>query len=59
MVPGLDEARLRAVWQHQVRPLLDEYARDHPGRLAARDLDDFLDDSPRPTRKRQPAPSNP
>ncbi len=27
MVPDLDEARLRLVWQHHVRPLLDEALR--------------------------------
>jgi hypothetical protein len=57
MVAHLDEARLRAVWQHQVRPLLEEYALSHPGRLVAFELEDFLGDSRRPGRKRPTAPS--
>ncbi len=39
MVPDLDERRLRVVWQHQVRPLLEEYFAGHPDRLAGYDLD--------------------
>ncbi len=38
MVPELDEARLRVVWEHQVRPLLEEYFSAHPGRLKEYDL---------------------
>jgi hypothetical protein len=37
MVPGLDEARLRMIWQHHVRPLLDEVYAGQPGRAAAYD----------------------
>src|SRR5207248_6991770 len=49
MLPRLDEGGLRAVWQHQVRPLLDEYAVLHPGRAIPGDLDEVLgESSPRP-----------
>jgi uncharacterized protein (DUF2461 family) len=34
MVPDLDEARLRVVWQHHVWPLLEEAFAGHAGRLA-------------------------
>ncbi len=54
MVPDLDEARLRAVWEHQVGPLLDEYFAGQPGRAAAFDLDEMLAGDP-PRRKRHPA----
>ena len=58
MVPQLDEGRLRAVWQHQVRPLLEEYAVGHPGRLAAFELEELLGDGHRSgPRKRPPVPS--
>jgi hypothetical protein len=57
MVSPLDEGRLRAVWQHQVRPLLEEYALSHPGRLVSFELEDFLGDGRRPGRKRPTAPS--
>jgi 5-methylcytosine-specific restriction protein B len=53
MVPDLDEARLRIVWQHQVRPLLEEHFRGQPSRLAAYDLDVLLDGSPRRPGRRQ------
>ena len=57
MTPDLDEARLRLVWQHHVRPLLDEYFAGQPGRAAAYDLDQLLDGEPRRAggRKRRPA----
>ncbi len=57
MAPDLDEARLRLVWQHHVRPLLDEYFAGQPGRAAAYDLDQMLDGEPRRPggRKRRPA----
>jgi hypothetical protein len=42
MVPRLDEPRLRAIWQHQVRPLLEEYFSGHPSRMAAYDFDKLL-----------------
>src|SRR5262249_49999229 len=34
MVPGLDEQRLRVVWQHHVRPLLEGHFAGRPERLA-------------------------
>ena len=42
MVPDLDEGRLRVVWEHHVRPLLDEYFAGQPGRTAGYDLDRLL-----------------
>jgi MoxR-like ATPase len=54
MVPQLDEMRLRMVWQHHVRPLLDEHFVGQPGRSAAYDLDRLLDEGPR-GRRREPA----
>ncbi len=39
MVPDLDAGRLRMVWEHHVRPLLEEYFAGHPGRAAAYDLE--------------------
>jgi uncharacterized protein (DUF2461 family) len=47
MVEGLDEARLRVVWQHHVRPLLEEHFAARPERLAAYDLDSLLGAGPR------------
>jgi hypothetical protein len=43
MVPDLDAARLRVVWDHHVRPLLEEYFLGHPERAAAYDLGRLLD----------------
>jgi hypothetical protein len=37
MVAGLDEARLRMVWRHHVRPLLDEHFAAQPGKASAYD----------------------
>jgi hypothetical protein len=53
MVPGLDESRLRVVWQHHVKPLLDEHFAAHPGRAAGYDVDRLLDPDARrgPRRK--------
>jgi MoxR-like ATPase/uncharacterized protein (DUF2461 family) len=45
MVPDLDEARLRLVWQHHVRPLLEEHFAGQPGRLASYEIDKILEDS--------------
>jgi hypothetical protein len=47
MVPHLDEERLRMVWEHQVRPLLEEAFAAHPERLAAYDLDRLFEVRPR------------
>jgi MoxR-like ATPase len=52
MVPGLDDKRLRVVWQHHVWPLLVEYGAGHPDRLAAYDLDDLLTGKTRRGRRR-------
>jgi uncharacterized protein (DUF2461 family) len=54
MAPDLDETRLRLIWQHHVRPLLDTYFAGEPGRAAAYDPERLLGGEPR--RKRQPAP---
>jgi 5-methylcytosine-specific restriction protein B len=54
MVPDLDEARLRLIWQHHVRPLLEEHFAAQPGRLANYDIDKLLnDDSPHRERRRR------
>jgi 5-methylcytosine-specific restriction protein B len=39
MVPDLDEKRLRMIWQHHVRPLLEEQFAGQPQRLAGYELD--------------------
>jgi hypothetical protein len=56
MVPGLDEARLRMVWQHHVRPLLDGHFAGQPGRMDAYELDMLLGGESRRAggRRRQP-----
>jgi DNA polymerase III delta prime subunit len=52
MVPRLDEARLRLVWRHHVRPLVEEFFAGQPGRVAA--YDQLLDNEPpRPRPARQ------
>jgi MoxR-like ATPase/uncharacterized protein (DUF2461 family) len=49
MVGGLDEARLRLIWRHQIRPMLDEHFLSQPGRSAAYDaLLDAEGSRPRP-----------
>jgi MoxR-like ATPase len=57
MVPELDEDRLRAVWEHQVEPLLDEYFAGQQGRTATFGLDEMLaEEAGEPARrKRRPA----
>jgi 5-methylcytosine-specific restriction protein B len=56
MVPELDENRLRMVWQHHVRPLLEEHFLSQPARLAAYDFDQLLHGDPRHSgRRRHPA----
>jgi MoxR-like ATPase len=42
MVPDLDPARLRVIWEHQVEPLVDEYFAGQPGRSAPYALDRLL-----------------
>jgi hypothetical protein len=39
MVEGLTAERLRVVWDHHVRPVLEEHFAAHPARLAGYDLD--------------------
>ncbi len=48
MVPDLDEARLRLIWQHHVWPLLEEHLAAQPRLLVAYRLEELLNDS-RPT----------
>jgi MoxR-like ATPase len=47
MVEGLDEARLRLVWEHHVRPLLEEHLLGRPGRLADFTVEALLGEGPR------------
>jgi uncharacterized protein (DUF2461 family) len=47
MVHDLDDARLRMVWQHHVRPLLEEHFVGQPGRASQYDLEQLLDADPR------------
>jgi uncharacterized protein (DUF2461 family) len=42
MVPGLDRERLRTVWDHHVRPVLEEFFAAHPQRLAGYDLEALM-----------------
>jgi MoxR-like ATPase len=51
MVPDLDAARLRVVWEHHVRPLLEEYFPGHPERAAAYDLERLLDGRDEPAER--------
>ncbi len=54
MAPDLDEARLRIIWQHDVRPLLEEHFAGQPARLAAYEIDKILEDgSQRGERRRK------
>jgi 5-methylcytosine-specific restriction protein B len=54
MVPDLDEARLRIIWQHHVRPLLEEHFAAQPGRLTGYEIDILLEDgSQRGERRRR------
>jgi MoxR-like ATPase len=60
MVPGLDEDRLRVVWRHQVRPLLEENFASQPQRLADYELDELLSNGhgPRPRRRQVAGPTD-
>jgi hypothetical protein len=54
MVPDLDEARLRIIWQHHVRPLLEEHFAGQAARLINYEIDKLLDDgSQRGERRRK------
>jgi MoxR-like ATPase len=58
MVPDLNEVRLRAVWEHQVEPLLTEYFAGQPECVAGFALQRLLAEDDRPTnRRRQEIPS--
>src|SRR5205085_1943191 len=47
LVRDLDEARLQVVWEHHVRPLLEEYFGGQPGRAAVYELERLLHGSRR------------
>ncbi|VTS00341.1 DUF2461 family protein [Tuwongella immobilis] len=49
MQPELDESKLRAIWEHHIRPLLDDYQQRHPTR---RDWP-FTDFWPTPAKSRR------
>jgi 5-methylcytosine-specific restriction protein B len=55
MVPDLDDARLRVVWEHHVEPLLDEWLAGQPAATARYDLHELLADGCGPRRKRAAA----
>ena len=60
MVPHLDEARLAAVWQHQIRPLLDEYALSQPGRPVVGELEElFGGEAQRSSGRKRPSATSP
>jgi hypothetical protein len=42
MVPALDDAKLRAIWDHHIAPLLGEYFAGQPGRASMYQLPDLL-----------------
>jgi 5-methylcytosine-specific restriction protein B len=54
MVPDLDEGRLRTVWRHQVRPLLEEYFAGQPQRVAGYELEVLLHDGHGGKERRRP-----
>ncbi|MBO0700369.1 MAG: DUF2461 family protein, partial [Zavarzinella sp.] len=57
MVPDLTEERLRVIWDHHIRPVLEEYFAVHPQRLAGYDFDVLMGtkkiDSPQRARRTQ------
>lgn len=54
MVPSLDEVRLRVVWEHHLRPLLEEHFADPSSKRAAYSFDAlFRGAAERPSRRRQ------
>jgi len=55
MVPQLDRARLAAVWQHQIRPLLAEWETLSGGRWTEREMAAFLQPSAGRAARRKPA----
>ncbi len=58
MVEDLDERRLETLWNHQIQPLLDEFAALVPGRLLARELAEYLPEGRTPPRRRSRASSS-
>jgi hypothetical protein len=52
MVEGLDDERLRMVWRHHVRPLVEDHFAAQPGRAAAYDA---LFETPERTEKARPS----
>jgi hypothetical protein len=55
MVPDLTAERLRMIWQHQVRPLVEDHLAGQPRLLASYSLDALLDESQGTGRRRRPA----
>jgi MoxR-like ATPase/uncharacterized protein (DUF2461 family) len=53
MVPEFDEARLRIIWQHHVRPLLEEHFAGQAARLAGYEIDKLLEDGPQRGERRR------
>ncbi|HEY7328123.1 MAG TPA: DUF2461 family protein [Gemmataceae bacterium] len=53
MVPDLDEARLRIIWQHHVRPLLEEHFTAQPARLVSYEIDKLLTDGSQHAERRR------
>jgi len=53
MVPDLDEARLRIIWQHHVRPLLEEQFAGQTARLGNYEIEKLLDDGSQRGGRRQ------
>jgi hypothetical protein len=51
MVPDLDAAKLAAVWEHHIRPLLLDYFGGREDRLAGYTPEKLAGDRPRPRRK--------
>lgn len=56
MVPGLDEAKLRVVWQHHVRPVLEEHFAGQSARLSAYNYEALADNAPRRGTAKSPRP---
>jgi 5-methylcytosine-specific restriction enzyme B len=53
MVDGLDDERLKMIWRHHVRPLVEDHFAAQPGRAAA--YDGLFEPAPR-SRRGEPAP---
>lgn len=59
MVPNLDDARLGSVWDHQIRPLLEEYFAGNPARISAYEPERLLGSEHRTRRSRKRAMAAP